>query len=229
MNILTCVITFLNEHIEVFRTVKSIRDSVGDQVDIVLVNDCSEDGIEYKVIANQFNCKYVLNQHRQGVANSRDIGVMMAETDYCMILDAHMRFYDDTWLPRMIEEIDANPKRLYCTGCQALWWPLEEDKYQHVNLGAYLTFNFNNHYDSLEPKWTKTKNRPDGTEAIPIILGANYGFAKEYYAYIGGDDGLLMYGGDAAGLSLKSWALGDGCAILNDVIIGQVFVNATLM
>lgn len=52
----TVIVTFLNEGIEVYNTVKSIRDHSNiENVDIILVDDCSYGRYNYRRIAKIFN------------------------------------------------------------------------------------------------------------------------------------------------------------------------------
>jgi glycosyltransferase involved in cell wall biosynthesis len=221
------VIPFLNEGIEVFRTVKSIRDTVGDSVNIILINDASDDGIDYKVVANEFNCKYVWNSKRLGVAGSRDMGVQLCETEMCLLLDSHMRFYDSDWLGVIVSEITSDPRRVYCTGCVPLWYPFDEKQSKETGLstGAFLQTSFKDWHTSFEPKWLPL--RLSGIEHIPLVLGATYCFTKDYYVELGGLSGLKSYGSDEAWISLKSWAIGNGCAVIGNVGIGHVFRDKT--
>jgi GT2 family glycosyltransferase len=199
---------------------------VGDRVDILLIDDASEDGTPYKVIANTFNCDYVRNDSRQGVAGARDIGVQKAKTDYCILLDAHMRFdKHHDWVSRIVEEVDKDPQKIYCTGCTSVWYPFkpktEPPAISKVSTGAYLGLTFEDWHTSLAPKWLPISLK--GVEEIPIVLGATYAFDKNYYHKLRGLKGLLSYGSDEAWLSLKSWAIGNGCAVISDVAIGHLF------
>jgi glycosyltransferase involved in cell wall biosynthesis len=47
MNQLTVIIPFLNEGREVGNTLQSIRETAGEQVDVLLVNDASYDDFDY--------------------------------------------------------------------------------------------------------------------------------------------------------------------------------------
>lgn len=223
MNKLTCIIPFLNEGIEIFRTVKSIRDTAGDTVDIILINDASTDNVDYSVVATYFNCRYIKNKERQGVAGSRDIGVSLATTPYCLLLDGHMRFYDTTWVDTLLAEVSKNTRKIYCTACVMLWWPYtgRGPDLTHYSNGAYLATSFKDWSSSIDPKWIPHKF-VDSTD-VPIVLGANYCFATEYYKELRGLEGLKYYGCDETWLSLKSWAIGDGCAVIPSVKIGHVF------
>lgn len=45
---LTVIIPFLNEGEEVVMTIKSVRETAGDLVDVITINDCSTDGFPYR-------------------------------------------------------------------------------------------------------------------------------------------------------------------------------------
>lgn len=72
-NLLTVIIPFLNEGEEVVATVRSVRQTVGDRVDILVVNDASYDGFPYGEQLASYGVHYVLNRTRRGVAASRDL------------------------------------------------------------------------------------------------------------------------------------------------------------
>ncbi|MCL2652068.1 MAG: glycosyltransferase, partial [Candidatus Azobacteroides sp.] len=82
MNQLTVIIPFLNEGQEIRNTLQSIRETAGDQVDILLINDASYDNFDYKSFAKEYHATYYHNDTRMGVARSRDIGVEKITTDY---------------------------------------------------------------------------------------------------------------------------------------------------
>lgn len=72
---LTVIIPFLNEGDEVENTVKSIRETNREYIEIILINDCSSDGYDYEKVATIYNTQYIVNPQRMGVAKSREIGV----------------------------------------------------------------------------------------------------------------------------------------------------------
>ena len=111
---LTIIIPFLNEGKEVYNTVKSIRDhSNMNEVAIILINDASNDKFNYEEIANEFNTEYYTNPSRLGVAASRDLGVKLCKTPYFLLLDAHMRFYNNKWVDRIVSELNDNSKKYF--------------------------------------------------------------------------------------------------------------------
>lgn len=63
-------------------------------VKIMLIDDNSNDGYNYKKVAEIFGCDYYRNETNLGVAGSRNFGVFHCTTPYFVLLDAHMRFYE---------------------------------------------------------------------------------------------------------------------------------------
>lgn len=66
MNKLSVVMSFLNEKEEVRQTVSSIRNTVGNRVDIVVVNDASDLDYNYEKDLEGFNVRYYTNKNRVG-------------------------------------------------------------------------------------------------------------------------------------------------------------------
>src|ERR1035437_1876874 len=113
---LTIIIPFLNEKEELEQTLEDIHQHLYELIDVILINDNSNDGYDYRSVAERIGAKYVENRERLGIGASRDIGVELCQTPYFLLLDAHMRFYDNKWLERIIEELEKDSRSLLC--CQ---------------------------------------------------------------------------------------------------------------
>ncbi|MEG1728634.1 MAG: glycosyltransferase [Bacteroidaceae bacterium] len=223
---LTVIIPFLNENVEVARTVASVRQTIGNAVDILVINDQSNDGFNYRESLNPYHVYYVYNEERKGVAASRDLGVRLCQTPYFLLLDAHMRFYDDRWLSRIVSLLENDDRCLLCSQTKIL--QKEEDgsiiegDISCSTYGAYLPFVKENYIPDIV--WRYVEDLPDETiEPIPAVLGAGYATSKRYWTYLRGLEGLLLYGSDEAYISLKVWLEGGRCLLLKDVIIGHVY------
>ncbi|MDE7378502.1 MAG: glycosyltransferase [Paraprevotella sp.] len=224
---LTVIITFLNEGIELERTVAGIRHTVGNAVDIIVINDCSFDGYPYGKHIIPFNVHYIVNRHRLGVAASRDLGIRLCQTPYFLLLDAHMRFYDNRWADRIIEELNIDERQLLCCQGRILYkeketGKIKEEKGTSTTFGAYFPFQ----KDSIWPDITwnyKEKCPSRHTESIPVVLGAAYATSKSYWQRIRGLEGLHNYGADEQYISLKVWLEGGRCTLLKDVVIGHIY------
>lgn len=107
---LTIIIPFRNEGIEVYNTVKSIKETSDLDFDIILINDGSDDGFDYKSISKMFQTEYIEHLTGIGVAASRNEGVLHCKTEYFLLLDAHMRAYTANWTSLIIQELRKDKK-----------------------------------------------------------------------------------------------------------------------
>lgn len=62
-NKLTVLIPFMNEGEEVAATVRDVRRTAGMGVDVIVVNDCSTDGYDYKKDLEQYKITYIENNY----------------------------------------------------------------------------------------------------------------------------------------------------------------------
>lgn len=224
---LTIIITFLNEGKEVENTIRGIRKTVGSSVDIIAINDCSYDGYCYGEILSPYDVLYIVNRRRKGVAASRDLGVSLCRTPYFLLLDAHMRFYDNLWPEKIIDELNKDDRQLLC--CQTKFLQKNEKTGE-----VYVSKNCPQTYGAYSPFQKKTiwpdiiwnlkefetnKNK----ETIPTVLGACYAASKRYWQYLRGLEGLINYGSDESFISFKVWLEGGKCILLKDVVIGHIY------
>lgn len=223
MSKLTIIIPFLNEGVELENTLRSIRANSDENVDILVINDASADGVDYGKIARKYAAVYIKNKHRLGVAASRDLGVKHCKTPYFLLLDAHMRFYDKNWVDAITSELQRDERTLLC--CQTKVLTKENDSItehtQAVTFGAYLDFSTGN---AMQLHWKNSEHHPENTvEDIPCVLGAGYACAKWYWQHLNGLQGLRYYGCDEAYISLKVWLEGGRCKLLKNVLIGHIY------
>lgn len=224
---LTIIIPFLNEKYEVEETLKSIRDYSDNQVEILLINDASDDGFDYTSVAEKYGAFYFENSNRIGVAASRDKGVSICKTDYFLLLDAHMRFYDKLWAGRILEELHNDPTLFLCCQTKALrrvnGLLAEDTKSRGVSYGAYVRLE--DAVNLFEPKWIVKKPADPSLTTLPVpcVLGAGYACSKTYWLYLKGLEGLMQYGNDEAYISMKVWMAGGSCKLVTDVEIGHIY------
>lgn len=218
MNKMTVIITFLNEGIEVFNTLKCFRESVDFPFEIILINDGSTDDFDYKKIANDFGAHYIEHCERKGPAVSRNEGVEVCSTDYFLLLDAHMRVYQDNWFPRIIEELEREENVLLCCSTLTLDKNAILNKKNPTGYGAFINLS------DLSNHWIHgfDKMNIDCFE-IPSVLGASYACSKKYWMKLKGLNGLRTYGFEEQLISLKVWLSGGKCKVLKDVEFGHIF------
>jgi glycosyltransferase involved in cell wall biosynthesis len=223
---LTVIIPFLNEGNEVENTLRSIRDTAENRVNILIINDCSTDEFDYGKVASRFSAGYHKNEERMGVAASRDLGVEMSTTPYFLLLDAHMRFYQMGWENRIVNELKTNNKSLLCCQTRVLHYKegeIIEDTRRPTSYGAYIGITEMN--NSLDAQWIWHKEDFDkGAEnLIPCVLGAAYAAEKSYWQFLKGLSGLISYGSDEVYISLKVWLSGGRCKFLEDIEVGHIY------
>lgn len=228
--LLTVIIPFLNEGEEVACTVRSIREHSGGEVEILLINDASEDGYAYEEVARRYAAGYIRNEERIGVAASRDKGVTRSRTPYVLFLDAHMRFYSDDWADRIVQELKADSRALLCCqtlGLHVLDGEIVQNRKRPPSFGAYVHL-----YDPLryfECSWLfEEGEKTDGSDTllIPCVLGATYACAKAYWLHLKGLQGLMFYGNDESYISIKVWLEGGRCKLLKEVTVGHIYRDA---
>lgn len=222
---ITVIISFLNEGDELFRTIESVRATAGDRVDIVVVDDYSDDGRDYNAELQKYGVLYHRNPERKGSSIGKEIGVSLCKTPYFLLLDSHCRMYTSDWLDRLEAEL-RNPdavKTLYCLACQPFdTEDGEQDMRKPITYGAHMTYKpscvfsltWNNKVISKEPF------------DVPCILGANYVCSKEWWDYIGGHRGLRLYGREEQFVSYKSRMLGGYVKCIPSIVVGHRFRKA---
>lgn len=215
---LTVIIPFLNEKEEVRNTVKSLRENSDSDFEILLINDCSTDGYDYKKVAEDYGTKYIEHTERMGVAASRDEGVDRCETEFFLFLDAHMRIYQRDWVEILVRELENDRKCLFCASTLSL------DK-DGVPNADFLGYGSRIDFQDLNAPWIINidDKSDDRIIDIPCVMGASYACNKEYWLYLDGLNGLKSYGLDEQLISIKVWLDGGRCRLLKDIKFGHIF------
>jgi glycosyltransferase involved in cell wall biosynthesis len=221
---ISIIIPFLNEGHRLEHTVKSIRDTQTTDLEIILINDKCTDDYDYESVVKKYNCVYVYNDTRIGVAESRSKGVAMCSNDYIILFDAHMTLPEEDWEGKILKEVKKDHRAIYCTHIEVL-----DDNgkpYPNSNVraqGSHFYFEKEGESDYFNCKWSTWKDTENPTSYIPCILGATYCFHKDYFNKLWGLVGLKQYGADEQFLSMKTWLEGGTCKLINTVKIGHWF------
>ena len=236
---LTCIVPFRNEGVEVEKTVQSIRATASD-VSIILINDNSKDAFDYEDVAIRYGCKYIEHSEPIGCGASRDEGVSQCDTEFFILLDSHMRFYNMDWDIRIVELLKKYPESIICSQTSVIeknensFYINENGKTSKV---VAMGSKFNTEDSRLfDVKWTNNileKTDEPKMNKVVCVLGAGYCSSVKWWNYIKGLSGLHIYGLDEGLMSFKTWCYGGTCYILDDFVIGHVyrekspFVNRT--
>lgn len=230
-NILTCIIPFKNEGCEVEKTINSIYATT-ENTSIIVINDNSDDSYYYDDLQEFYpNIKYIKNKRTIGHGNI-DLGVINSDTNYSILIDAHMRFYNDNWDDRICKFLEEHPKSIVygntsiITKNQNGTYKNEDcsEKIVHTyGAGVILDTNSTFHFMHFWAYNDKLNDKNEIYRMTPNILGACYCFSNDWYKYIGGTYGLSQYGLSEACLALKTWLMGGKCYRIQDFYIGHVY------
>lgn len=233
---LTCIIPFQNEGSEIERTVANIRGTVGNNVKIILINDVSTDDFNYQKAAEIFDCDYFENPKNYGVAGSRNFGASVCETEYFVLLDGHMRFYEDNWHENLLKVLDENPGCLVSSNTTVFGYDTKTKIYTNEGgekgrdkFGTYgAIVNMKEPGWEFTAKWTNGimegyRDSDDPVIPISCCLGAVYASSKTLWKKIGGLNGLIKYGLDEPLMSLKVWLSGGKVLLMKNWGVGHLY------
>ena len=239
-NKFTIVIVYRNEGDEILNTILSINESLYESQNILLVDDGSTDNYNYKYCETLFdNVKYIKIEKQEGVAVQRTKAIMeYVETKYWMIIDGHMRFYDNCWEDTIANIIENEPNNIYCSNTVILTRDSqiptiinnEDGLIKDKNLcGSIIDFKS----DNYKANWFKTtriwnqdnliKYSKELVE-IPCILGACYFGSTDYFkSTLNGLDVLKIYGSDEQFLSIANWMAGNKNILVKNFWVGHIY------
>ena len=230
---MTAVLPFINEGDEVERTVQSLKYKAFS-IRVLLIDDCSNDGFDYRKIADRYRCEYIRNDKRLGSAGGKNLGGNSVCTKYFCFFDAHMRIYKDNWDLIGIQMLKRHPKSIISS--RTTYMTIEDNMVQNeagiINGGytgtsACCKIIMDNGF-AFEPKWTDKFIDDDITHImspVSCVLGAAYLISKEWWEYIRGFDGLYIYGLEEPYMSVKTWLLGGQCFVVKDWGVGHIYRN----
>lgn len=219
---LSVVFPTVNEEDEANSTIRSIRETAGEQVEIVVVDDCS---------ANRPNIfgadKVIFNSQPCGTGPSRHIGAEAATGSHILITDCHMRFTSDWYENATAHLFHSPPNHVFCGACIQL----DEDNMDLKKAkGSYhgATFNFfgpdkrDQHITQIiESVWLNKRAEP--CYETPSLMGACYLANREWYLQMAPHRFLKVWGSEESALSLAAHLSGGSVFQINAFRIGHKF------
>jgi glycosyltransferase involved in cell wall biosynthesis len=245
---LSIVMPFRNEGLEPERTVRSILATAPpDSFEVIAVEDGTNHYEDGRRLTRYPQVRHFRTETCTGVDGCRQLGVSLAESENVLIIDAHMRFRADDWLPRIEQALEEFPRCVFCTTCVDIGWghfDLERvvlgetellKKYRGARLSLFARLGLDARgatrpqgFPSILDVWPiegpeEPGSQAKGSSPIPCIIGANYAVKRDWYESLHGVRGLLSWGGSESFLSLKSHLAGGACRLLPDIEIGHLF------
>ena len=226
---LSVIIPFLNEGENVAKTIENIQLTTEDAVNVIVINDSSNDGFDYKKSLKPFDngrLRYYESEYRMGVANCRDAGVDLCETPYFLFLDAHMAFLSNNWATELTRELQVHPDDLLSLQTLGLETDFRmKDLRSKVSGCKWQSFNKKNNWDIFSCQWDAPKILNDINE-VDVVMGAAYATSTESWKKLHGLQGLVKYGEDEQFMSLKYKCAGHKVYSINYIQVGHIYREA---
>lgn len=202
-------------------TIKSIRETAVEDVDIVVVDD----GSPVPFITNDPKVRLFRLQHRIGSGPSRHMCAVRAKNPWVLLLDSHMRMVPG-WHQEAVMLAQSSPWNLLWNGqCTGLS-PKHMDAAHPLGryYGAHMHFiglDKSGKFQVLEGKWSE--EQPGDHYPIGCLMGANYLVNREWFQHIGGMAMLHSWGSEEPYVSLKTWMAGGECRLAKKIETGHQF------
>ena len=212
------VITYHNEG-QAFleECVRQVHDTCRlSSYEIIVVDDCSD------VPLSPLPATVIRNQTNLGTGQSFDKGIRAAVGETIIMMGCDMRFIDNAWALKMLQDVKDHPDAIVCTRCLSLKrdrLSFDEARKKPSGYGCDLLLSYKE--DALCAQWApKLKST---TYRIPVVMGACYAFRKAWFDYIEGWNLYRGKGALEAFLSVKSWFFGGECIIDRTIETGHIY------
>ena len=216
--LLSIVIPVLNDNEEANLTIESIRATSPNDVEIIVVDDCSDTPVKL----TDPHVKLTRREQRMGAGNSKHLGVELANSKHVLLIDSHMRFAND-WYEQAMKLLPDSPKTLWCAICIGLNKDCMDMAHPR---GAYYGANLVLYDDKkriFQGVWTK--KMPGENYEISCAMGACYFVNRDWFLRIGGTKSHKMWGSLEPFISIKYWLSGGEVRLMSNVKIGHKFRN----
>jgi glycosyltransferase involved in cell wall biosynthesis/2-polyprenyl-3-methyl-5-hydroxy-6-metoxy-1,4-benzoquinol methylase len=219
---MSIIIPVLNDQSELDETIKSIRATSPEHVEIIVVDDASD----IPVVVKDPSVKLMRMELRRGVGRTRWLGALQASRDYLLFIDSHMRFTDD-WYQNAIDHLSNSPSNVvWCAKCLGLEeGHMDVKNHRGAYCGAEMCLYNAETGDVFEGKWIPDKEGDDYD--ISCLMGACYFFHKSWFFHIKGTSSLKMWGSDEPLVSIKTWLAGGSVKLMKSVQIGHKFRSSS--
>lgn len=211
MRSLTIICPVHHDSIEANLTVRSIRETAGDRVAIIVIDDCSPNAL----ILEDKSVTLIKLRHRVGGGAARHLGIEMAHTPYCLLCDSHMRF-EPGWLEVAEEAFKSHSwQTVFCAVCRG--FTSKTAPFGKPD-GEYYGANFD--FNKFDGVWAQER---ENDAELPCLMGASYFVRREWYLALGGLQFMRGWGSEEICLSLKTWLAGGEIRLMKNVHLWHRF------
>jgi glycosyltransferase involved in cell wall biosynthesis len=112
MSTVSVIIPCYNSGLTILRAIQSIQAQTFKDVEIIVVNDGSDDAVTLKILKNVSKNIKTLNQKNKGLSSARNYGIREANSKYILPLDSD-DYFSPTFIEKAIKKIE-NEEKTYC-------------------------------------------------------------------------------------------------------------------
>lgn len=220
--LLTVAFPTFHEPANAVNTAHSIRETTDADVEIVCVDDGSQDlPVEFP---DYLRVKLFKTSTRIGSPAARHLAAVRANGTHILQCDCHCRF-DKGWYEALTEMAFRGDryKTVHCARMIALD---RDHPTLSNNNGVYsgAEFNFCKNGKSLEAVWSPEK--PGDDYELSAVMGSAYSYNRHWYLKLNPHRYLRSFGNEEESLSLKCWLAGGEIRLLKTVRVGHIFRTA---
>lgn len=211
----------VNDGLESVETARSVRETAGNEVEIVCCDDASSVAVSFPP---ELNVRLYRNFYRIGSGASRHVAAEIATGDWMLMVDSHCRL-EKGWLEAAYAGIEKYPNASFsgvCKGFTPKVAPFGTPAGTYY--GGDLQFIGKNPNGSdtqvLSAIWAKER---DDMAEIPCVLGANYLVNRKRFLELGSMNLFKVWGCEEEMLSLKAWLSGGEVRLMKGLVTWHRF------
>ena len=109
MPLVSVVIPCYNAGSTILRAIRSIETQTIKDIEIIIVNDGSDEADTLKILENISSDRKILNQKNKGLSSARNYGISESNSKYILPLDSD-DYFSPTFIEKAIRKIEDNEK-----------------------------------------------------------------------------------------------------------------------
>ena len=203
------------------RTIDSLRATLPEDSEIVVVDDHSDDGSTDFLDAPKGNISLVRPPQRLGVGRARNFGTGYASGRVVVFSDAHIAVPPD-WPSRLAAVLRDPDVGAVGPAIRVMRYPEDYETDTSVTSTEARGYGLRWQGPTLDVAWLPKKS----TEpfAAPFLGGGFLAMRRNLFAAVGGfDAGFDRWGSEDIELCLRLWLLGYSCLVVPQVDVAHLF------
>jgi GT2 family glycosyltransferase len=187
--LVSVIIPTFNRREDLCRCIASVLSQTSVSIEIIVVDDCSEDNTEDALRLNYSEVHFISCAHRYGPSHLRNLGLREAKGNFILFLDSDVVLPRQDIVQRMVETLSRDRNIGEIGGEIPVYRNILDEA-----IGKRLDF-FGKNHDVLSKKDEKVENR---LKKCTYLATCNCMVKKEVAFEVGGFDPYYKFGGEDA-------------------------------